>query len=267
MHHEQPSLSDSHRSHDAHPPSLVLETSPQDKSSQQQPQTKTRERLKRPPNAYLLFNRDMRRKLLEISPKMTVAEISKEIGERWKELSKDQRQSYIDQAALIKQDHLQTHPNFIYTRRSKAEIAEARNLSKSRRCMKSTTTHCRRRRQQDAKDITRDPRGRKKKRHKHPTAPKHPMSGFLFYLSAVRPQIAQRFPGSTVGPISKIIARQWRNMSNQERIPWLEKAEQDKARYAQEMQIYMGTLGEQREDASQAAVQVIDAPGHFQEPQ
>ncbi|KAI9312392.1 hypothetical protein BX666DRAFT_830230 [Dichotomocladium elegans] len=46
-----------------------------------------RERLKRPPNAYLLFNRDMRRKLLEISPKMTVAEISKEIGERWKQLS------------------------------------------------------------------------------------------------------------------------------------------------------------------------------------
>lgn len=48
---------------------------------------KVRERLKRPPNAYLLFNRDMRRKLLEVSPKMTVAEISKEIGERWKLLS------------------------------------------------------------------------------------------------------------------------------------------------------------------------------------
>lgn len=47
---------------------------------------KNKERLKRPPNGYLLFNRDMRRKLLEKSPKMTVAEISKEIGERWKNL-------------------------------------------------------------------------------------------------------------------------------------------------------------------------------------
>lgn len=46
-----------------------------------------RERLKRPPNAYLLFNRDMRRKLLEVSPKMGVAEISKKIGEKWKQLS------------------------------------------------------------------------------------------------------------------------------------------------------------------------------------
>ena len=47
-----------------------------------------KERLKRPPNGYLLFNRDMRRKLLEKSPKMTVAEISKEIGDMWKQLPK-----------------------------------------------------------------------------------------------------------------------------------------------------------------------------------
>lgn len=44
------------------------------------------EKLKRPPNAYLLFNRDMRRKLLKQSPKMTVAEISKEVGDWWKAL-------------------------------------------------------------------------------------------------------------------------------------------------------------------------------------
>jgi HMG (high mobility group) box len=46
-----------------------------------------KERLKRPPNAYLLFNRDTRHKLLESMPHLTVAEISKQIGERWKALS------------------------------------------------------------------------------------------------------------------------------------------------------------------------------------
>lgn len=46
------------------------------------------ERLKRPPNAYLLFNRDMRHRLLEKNPNMTVAEISKEIGEQWRLLQK-----------------------------------------------------------------------------------------------------------------------------------------------------------------------------------
>jgi hypothetical protein len=47
---------------------------------------RSQEKLKRPPNAYLLFNRDMRRKLLKQSPKMTVAEISKVVGDWWKAL-------------------------------------------------------------------------------------------------------------------------------------------------------------------------------------
>lgn len=45
------------------------------------------ERVKRPPNAYLLFNRDMRRKILYEHHNLGVAEISRTIGERWRNLS------------------------------------------------------------------------------------------------------------------------------------------------------------------------------------
>lgn len=201
-----------------------------------------KERLKRPPNAYLLFNRDTRHKLLESMPHLTVAEISKEIGERWKALSPDKRDYYMREASLLKKKHLNNHPNFIYTRRSKAELAEAGRHSKAHR------------KSQDSDpsavgingDPPRDPRGRKKKRHKNPTAPKHPMSGFLFYLSAVRPNIAQQHPGSTVGPISKMIAQQWRNMDKNEREPWNKKAEEDKKRYAREMREYAKTVEAQQ---------------------
>ncbi|KAI7883194.1 HMG-box [Lichtheimia hyalospora FSU 10163] len=238
-----------------------------------------KERLKRPPNGYLLFNRDMRRKLLEKSPKMTVAEISKEIGDMWKQLPKNQREWYMQQAALIKQDHLKNHPGFIYHRRSKAEIAQARQLAKQRRTSATTTTpstheepsmmiskgnwmvstttamtcimetsndqHQEQQQQQQhprKKSTPRDPRGRKKKRHRHPQAPKHPMSGFLFFLSAMRPHVARQYPGYPVGPISQIIAKEWRKMSDEDRLPWLQKAEEDKARYAREMQVYMANL-------------------------
>lgn len=85
----------------------------------------------------------------------------------------------------------------------------------------------------------RDPRGRKKKRHKHPFAPKHPMSAYLYYLASVYPQVSLNFPGSTVGPISKSISKTWHAMSNEERLPWKQKAESDKARYAREMRVYM----------------------------
>ncbi|ORZ07818.1 hypothetical protein BCR42DRAFT_425541 [Absidia repens] len=304
----------------------------------------TLERLKRPPNAYLLFNRDMRRKLLALDPKLTVSEISKEIGDRWKYLSPNERQHYIDAAQELKQHHLKNHPDFIYTRRSKAELAEAKRLSKagkkstvlektvslatqspssyqhdrpqspsaashfkiSKFPLQTSTTnddnppyennnhqqiflssssshqntgntaistidetetttrhtvplpttsspllkkHGRRRSQVGQQQ--RDPRGRKKKRHKHPTAPKHPMSGFLFFLGAVRPEVAQQFPGSTVGPISKEISSRWKNMSPNDREPWLLKAEADKARYAQEMQVYMANLKQEEEQQQQ----------------
>jgi hypothetical protein len=45
------------------------------------------EKVKRPPNAYLLFNRDMRRKLHDVNQGLSSGEISKSISLRWKQLS------------------------------------------------------------------------------------------------------------------------------------------------------------------------------------
>lgn len=45
-------------------------------------------RVTRPPNAYLLFNKKMRRVLKDQDPTMNVGEISKQIAERWRKMSK-----------------------------------------------------------------------------------------------------------------------------------------------------------------------------------
>lgn len=45
-------------------------------------------RVTRPPNAYLLFNKEMRKILKDQDPTMKVAEISKEVGSRWKNMPK-----------------------------------------------------------------------------------------------------------------------------------------------------------------------------------
>lgn len=78
-------ITDHHHHH--HGLNDIMEPQQQADTDKKRPsRTLKKERLKRPPNGYLLFNRDMRRKLLEKSPKMTVAEISKEIGDMWKRL-------------------------------------------------------------------------------------------------------------------------------------------------------------------------------------
>ncbi|CAO3624553.1 unnamed protein product [Mucor fragilis] len=167
------------------------------------------EKLKRPPNAYLLFNRDMRRKLLKQSPKMTVAEISKEVGDWWKALPDVEREYYVKEASILKEEHLKKYPDFIYTRRSKAQLAEAKKTSKLGRKLKSetvqrydnqqsamsnnnatfvttadaatststdkdTTTARKRSRKFNASNGQRDPRGRKRRDisiHLHPNIP------------------------------------------------------------------------------------------------
>lgn len=101
----------------------------------------------------------------------------------------------------------------------------------------------------------RDPRGRKKKRHKHPFAPKHPMSAYLYYLASVYPKVSLEFPGSTVGPISKSISKTWHAMSVEERLPWKQKADSDKARYAREMQVYMANNNQEQLQKQQLLLQ------------
>ncbi|CAG8435485.1 5748_t:CDS:10 [Diversispora eburnea] len=183
-------------------------------------------KLKRPMNAFLIFNKEMRPKVLEMNPNMTVAEISKTIGENWRGMTEEQRDQYLQKARELKNEFHETHPDFVYTRRSKAELAAAGHHSYSKK-------------RSPAHSPLKDPRGRKKKRSRHPTAPKHPMSGFLFYALEMRPHVAEQNPGSTVGPISKIIASHWKNLTPEQRERWEKMASDDKARYAREMETYL----------------------------
>lgn len=80
---------------------------------------------------------------------------------------------------------------------------------------------------------------KKKKQVKDPDAPKHPMSPFLYFLAQVRPKYTARYPGSKVGPISKMISKEWREMTPDQRKVYEKKAGEDKARYAREMEVYL----------------------------
>ncbi|CAG8527657.1 15104_t:CDS:10, partial [Gigaspora rosea] len=208
-------------------------------------------KLRRPMNAFLIFNKEMRPKVLEMNPNMSVAEISKTIGENWRNMSEEERERYLQKARDLKSEFHETHPDFVYTRRSKAELIAAGHHSYSKKRSfpqnensdseeEPRSSHVNNPRDgSPATSPQKDPRGRKKKRSRHPTAPKHPMSGFLFYALEMRPHVAEQNPGSTVGPISKIIAGHWKNLTPEQRAPWEKKASDDKARYAREMEQYL----------------------------
>ncbi|GAN04419.1 C. briggsae CBR-HMG-1.2 protein [Mucor ambiguus] len=196
-------------------------------------------RVTRPPNAYLLFNKEMRRILKDQDPTMKVADISKEVGFRWKSMPKvishlimtkkdfscnlqEQKEQYVNQANKIKEEQRALHPNSMYIRRSRAELLKAGHFSKGNPDQPADSQIKRKR----------------PKRDKNTTTPKHPLSAYMWYLTEVRPDVMRQYPGSNVGQISKLCADRWNVMSEEARLPWKTKAQVDKDRYAREMQIY-----------------------------
>ncbi|CEG84220.1 hypothetical protein RMATCC62417_18058 [Rhizopus microsporus] len=179
-------------------------------------------RVTRPPNAYLLFNKKMRRILKDQDPTMNVGEISKQIADRWKRMTQEEKDIYIKEANRLKEEQRALHPNSMYIRRSRAELIEAGKITK----------------EDDNNTPESDKKKRGKKRTKNPGIPKHPLSAYMWYLTEVRPKTMKKFPSSNVGQISKYCAEKWHSMTDEERAPWKTKAQVDKDRYAREMQLY-----------------------------
>ncbi|GMH95800.1 hypothetical protein TrVE_jg12761 [Triparma verrucosa] len=81
------------------------------------------------------------------------------------------------------------------------------------------------------------PKGKKKKKDKN--APKRGMSAFMFFSNASRAQIKEENPGIAFGAIATKISEKWKELSEDDKIPFEEKAAADKERYNKEMETYV----------------------------
>lgn len=76
------------------------------------------------------------------------------------------------------------------------------------------------------------------KKEKDPTMPKRALSSFTFYSNEIRTQVKTDNPKAKFGDISKIIGNKWKTLSDDEKVPYKAKAEEDKGRYIREMETW-----------------------------
>lgn len=75
----------------------------------------------------------------------------------------------------------------------------------------------------------------KRRAKKHPLAPKRPMSAFLKYSKTRRKEVKQENPDMSNTDISRLLGEMWRNASPEERQPYREQEEKERAVYKAEI--------------------------------
>ncbi|GIY47589.1 transcription factor sem-2 [Caerostris extrusa] len=70
--------------------------------------------IRRPMNAFMVWSQITRKKILEIQPKMHNAEISIQLGVKWKQLTDEERKPFVEEAERLRRLHLQEYPYYKY---------------------------------------------------------------------------------------------------------------------------------------------------------
>merc|ERR1719331_2333695 len=89
--------------------------------------------IKRPMNAFMVWSQLERRKIIGVTPDKHNAEISKELGRRWKLLPDAKRKPYIEEAEGLRILHQKEFPDYKYKPKKKLKVSAPPPQSQSLR--------------------------------------------------------------------------------------------------------------------------------------
>eukprot|EP01083_Nonionella_stella_P056705 149192_1 len=154
---------------------------------------------KHPMSAYLYFVGSTRQKLKEDNPGKDFTAVAKMLGENWKRLSTEDRREFVEKAEKDKKRYRDEKAVFDPS----PEYADEESLAL-------------------------------RKRKKHPLAPKHPLSGYLYFVANNRAEYNKKNPGKDFTSVAKILGEQWKSLGHKDRRKYEILAAADKKRYEEE---------------------------------
>lgn len=164
---------------------------------------------KRPMTAFMYFSLDMRSKLKEENPGISFAELGKLVGQKYKEISSDEKKKYESKANADKSRYDAEMKKY-----SPPDADSDDDVSSTKK------------------------KGTKKQSKKDPNAPKKGLSAFMFFSKIMRPKLKQENPDMSFGDLGKLIGQKYRELSPEELSKYEAMANNDKKRFERENEAY-----------------------------
>ncbi|KAI7992088.1 High mobility group B protein 13 [Camellia lanceoleosa] len=191
---------------------------------------------KQPMSAFFVFTNERRAALLAESK--SVLEVAKITGEEWKSMTEKQKKPYEKIAKQNKEKYLEEME--AYKQRKEEESA---NLKKEENEMmkihKQEALQLLKKKEKTDNIIKKTKENRqKKKKILDPNKPKKPASSFLLFSKEARKNLLEERPGINNSTLNALISVKWKELSEEDKQTWNEKAAEAKEAYKKELEEY-----------------------------
>ncbi|KAF3333223.1 high mobility group B protein 13 [Carex littledalei] len=191
---------------------------------------------KQPMSAFIIFSNERRSTLAE---NRSVVEVAKIAGEEWKGMSDKQKTPYEEIARKHKEDYKQQME--VYNQKKLEETtALEKEEEEQKKVLKQEALQLLKKKEKTENIIKKTKENQKKQKDENadPNKPKKPASSFILFSKEARKQLQEERPGTANSTVNALISVKWKELSEEEKQKWTEKAAKDMVEYKKEMEEY-----------------------------
>lgn len=173
-------------------------------------------------SAFMFFCNSERSKIRAEQPSLSITEVSKILGERWKELSSDDKKPFEEQAKEDKERYSEEMKNYVPPDAGSGDEgggSDDDDGPSTKKAKKESST-------------------KKPRKVKDKNEPKKNVTSFVFFGNDMRAKVRSENPGMSMTEVTKELGRRWKELPEEERKQYEQLAKADKERYMTEMDIY-----------------------------
>ncbi|KAH6760971.1 HMG mobility box protein [Perilla frutescens var. frutescens] len=194
---------------------------------------------KQPMSAYFVFSNERRAALL--TENKNVLEVAKITGEEWKNMTDEQKAPYEKMALKNKEQYAQEME--VYKQKKEEEAASLKKDEEElMKLQKQEAMQLLKKKEKTDTLIKKNKENRQKKRIEEknvdPNKPKRPASSFFLFSKEARKNLVEERPGINNATITALISVKWKEMNEEEKQSWNEKAGEAMDAYKKELEAY-----------------------------